>query len=160
MNPHRCKYHNLYWSIAYSCAEQSDAKVLKVGAVVVAETGLISPGWNGMPAGMDNCCEDHSLLKIDELTGKERPSTKPAVIHAERNALGKMANQGIATRNSVVFVTTAPCFECAKALHDLGLKALVYDRAYKSLDGINFLRKFIPVMQRKEAARYTHIFGS
>lgn len=160
MNPHRYKYHDLYWEMAYSCANQSAAEVLKVGAVVVTETGLISPGWNGMPAGMSNCCEDHTGLKIDELTGKQRPSTKPQVIHAERNALDKMTNQGIATRDSVVFVTTGPCFECAKALHSLGLKALVYDRAYKSLDGIHFLRKFIPVMQRNEASRYTHIFGS
>lgn len=160
MNPHRLKYHELYWEMVYDCADQSTAKVLKVGAIVVTETGLISPGWNGMPAGMDNCCEDPSKLKIDELTNIERPSTKPHVIHAERNALDKMTNQGIATRNSVVFVTTAPCFECAKALHNLGLKALVYDHQYKDTSGIQFLRQFIPVMQRNEAAKYIQTFES
>ena len=160
MNPHRHKYHDLYWEMAYDCATQSVSEVLKVGAAVVTDTGLISPGWNGMPAGMDNCCEDHTKLKIDELTNKERPSTKPHVIHAERNALDKMTNQGIATRNSVVFVTTAPCFECAKALHNLGLKALVYDHFYKDISGIQFLNQFMPVMQRYEAVKYFHLFGS
>lgn len=160
MKPHRLKYHELYWAMAYNCSDQSTAEVLNVGAVVVTETGLISPGWNGMPAGMDNCCEDHTKLKIDEITKLERPSTKPHVIHAERNALDKMTNQGIATRNSVVFVTTAPCFECAKALHNLGLKALVYDNQYKDISGIQFLKQFIPVMQRKEVAKYNQTFES
>ena len=159
MNPHKLKYHDMYWAMAYTSASQSVAEVLKVGAVVVTETGLISPGWNGMPAGMDNCCEDHKKPKIDVYTNLERPSTKPHVIHAERNALDKMTNQGIATRNSVVFVTTSPCFECAKALHNLGLKALVYDRFYKDISGIQFLNQFIPVMQRYEAIKYLHLFG-
>lgn len=160
MNPHKLKYHDLYWTMAYSSAMQSVAEVLKVGAVVVTDTGLISPGWNGTPAGMDNCCEDHSKPKIDELTNKERPSTKPHVIHAERNALDKMTNQGIATRNSVVFVTTAPCFECAKALHNLGLKALVYHHNYKDFSGVEFLSQFIPVMQRHRVVSYSQLFGS
>lgn len=160
MNPHRLKYHDLYWTMAYSSAMQSVAEVLKVGAVVVTDTGLISPGWNGMPAGMDNCCEDHTKPKIDVYTNLERPSTKPHVIHAERNALDKMTNQGIATRNSVVFVTTAPCFECAKALHNLGLKALIYHHNYKDFSGVEFLSQFIPVMQRHRVISYSELFGS
>lgn len=151
MNPHRAKYHRLYWQMAQACADSSKAEVRKVGAVVVTETGLISPGWNGMPSGMDNCCEDHSKQKVDELTNETRNPTKPEVIHAERNAIDKMTREGVPTKNAVLFVTTAPCFECAKAIHSLGFKAVIFLSHYKSDEGIKFLSGYTPVFEADQA---------
>ena len=137
IDPHRIKYHNMYWSIAYAAASQSVATRRQVGACLVTPTGMISIGWNGMPVGFENYCED--------IYGK----TKKEVIHAERNAIDKMTRQGVSTYGSVLFVTTAPCFECAKAIHSLGFKAIHYDDIYSCNSGVEFLKAVgIPVYAR------------
>lgn len=134
INPHKEKYFDLYWNIAYAAAAQSVAERKKVGAVLVLPTGMISPGWNGMPAGFENSCEEYLPRNMEQ-------TTKPEVIHAERNAIDKMTRQGIPTQGSLLFVTMMPCFECAKAIHGLGLKAIYYDESYRCDKGIKLLER-------------------
>lgn len=140
INPHRAKYHNLYWSMARDAACQSVATRHQVGAIVVTATGMISPGWNGMPAGMDNACEGEMVTEYWDGMCMTRPKTKPEVIHAERNAIDKMTRQGVSTAGAILFVTRAPCFECSKALHGLGLAAIYYDEDHDDMSGVEFLR--------------------
>lgn len=135
--PLKTKYHSLYWDIAYAAAEQSVATRHKVGAVLVTPTGMISLGWNGMPVGLPNECESNTVF--DPSTNTYRPKTNPEVIHAERNAIDKMTRQGVPTQGSVLFVTRSPCFECAKALHGLGLQQILYDEEHDCRRGIDFL---------------------
>lgn len=130
IDPHKPKYFDMYWDLAHRVAQQSEATRRKVGAILVTPTGMISLGYNGMPAGFVNSCEcpDTGL-------------TKPEVVHAERNAIDKMTRQGIPTQGSILFVTCAPCFECAKAIHGLGLKAIYYEETYRCNAGLQLLRK-------------------
>lgn len=141
IDPHKPKYFPLYWNIAQAAAEQSPAQRMKVGAALVTPTGMISIGWNAMPAGFDNNCE--TWEEVDDPYGLEDAThqlvTKPEVVHAERNAIDKMTRQGVSTHGSILFVTCAPCFECAKALHSLGLKAIYYSQTYRSDAGLRFL---------------------
>ena len=138
MDPMKSKYHSLYWAIAHNAAQQSTAKRGKVGCVIVAPSGMLSIGWNGMPAGYGwgNECEYmHS-------PGPDQPiecTTKPEVIHAERNAIDKMTRQGASTEGSIMFTTMAPCLECAKSIHGLGFKQLFYLHKYRDDKGLNFL---------------------
>lgn len=133
INPHKPKYFSLYWDMAFAAANQSVARRHKVGAVLVTSTGLISPGWNAMPAGLDNDCEywDEAL---------SRYKTKPEVIHAERNAIDKMTRQGIPTEGGILFVTRCPCIECAKSLYSLGLKAIYYAEQHNCTRGRKLLQ--------------------
>lgn len=161
MNPHKIKHHSLYWDFVEAAKNQSLSKVMKVGAVVVTPTGMVSPGWNGTPAGSDNICEDVTQWKIDEQTGQQRHPTKPEVIHAERNAIDKMTNQGIPTKGSLLFVSLSPCFECCKALHNLGLKAIIYENEYKDTSGFALLeRAGTLILPIQHTARYSHIFDT
>lgn len=141
MNPLLPKYDELYMGTAIWAAQRSTSTVKKVGAVLVLPSGMLSLGWNGTPAGFDNCCEDHSQTKVDELTGEIRHPTKPEVIHAERNAIDKLTRQGVSTYGAVLYVTLAPCFECAKAMVNLGIEKVVYLDEYKSRKGKVLLRK-------------------
>jgi dCMP deaminase len=140
MNAHKDKYHDLYWDMAHSAAKQSQATRRKVGAVIVAPTGMISIGWNGMPAGFDNECE---VTLQGGTTGHLRPTkeTKPEVIHVERNAIDKMTNEGVPIKGSILFVTLSPCLECAKSIHGLGFKHIYYREAYRCTQGVDFLKK-------------------
>lgn len=140
IDPMKSKYHSLYWSIAQSAAQQSVCKRAKVGCVIVAPSGMLSIGWNGMPAGYHwgNYCEHlHS-------PGPNKPietTTRPEVIHAERNAIDKMTRQGVSTEGSILFTTLAPCMECAKSIHGLGFKHVFYLHKYTFDKGINFLKQ-------------------
>lgn len=147
LNPHKPKYFDLYWNIAYDAASQSVATRRQVGAVVVTPTGMLSIGWNGMPAGFANDCETLEETSIwfpslgySKVLGEDWV-TKPEVIHAERNAIDKMTRQGVPLEGSLLFVTTAPCFECAKTLHGLGLAAIYYDDSYRCTRGIELLEQ-------------------
>jgi dCMP deaminase len=130
--PHKEKYFQYYQQIAILASQQSVAKRRQVGAVIVAQSGMIATGWNGMPAGFDNECEYTHL--VDKVT-------KPEVIHAERNAIDKMTRQGVSTENSILFVTTAPCIECAKSIATIGINSVYYRDNYHDFAGIDFLRK-------------------
>jgi dCMP deaminase len=134
--PHRTKYHDLYWTMAYAAAQQSAASRRKVGAVVVTGTGMISIGWNGMPAGLTNVCDDGV-------------TTDPRVIHAERNAIDKMTRQGVSTDGAIMFTTLSPCLECAKSLCTLGFDTIYYDDVYRDLSGVDFLKEMgTPIIRR------------
>lgn len=143
LDPHKEKYHHLYWEIAESAAAQSTATRRKVGAVVVTVTGMLSIGWNGTPPGFDNDCE-HVLFGKKLIT-----ETKPEVIHAERNAIDKMTRQGVPTQGSILFVTCAPCFECSKAIHGLGLKEVNYADNYHDDGGLRLLEKAGVVVRKR-----------
>lgn len=147
-DPHKPKYHSLYWDIVDSAANQSVAKRHKVGAVVVTATGMISPGWNGMPPGLPNSCED-TYVQCSEHPDGKRLKTNPEVIHAEQNALDKMARQGLAVEGSILFLTRAPCMECAKKLHNLGLKAIIYAESHDDMSGVELLKKVgVPIYHK------------
>jgi len=138
-NPHKPKFDAFYWAIVEAAAAQSVATRHKIGALVVTPSGMLSSGWNGMPAGMDNCCENGPVV-IDYENGGTRYKTSPETIHAERNAIDKMTREGVSTKGSILFVSRAPCFECAKALHGLGLKAIYYEEDHDDMRGVDLLR--------------------
>ena len=147
-DPQKIKYHELYWSIAEKAAQQSVANRHKVGAVFVTSSGMLSLGWNGMPSGLSNDCES-SYIRCDEHPDGIRAKTNPEVIHAEQNALDKMARQGLAVEGSILFVTRAPCMECAKKLHNLGLKAIVYAESHDDMSGVELLKKVgVPIYHK------------
>lgn len=124
--------------IARLAAQQSVANRHKVGAVVVTPSGMISTGWNGMPSGLNNECEGEDMCR--NLDGTWRQKTKPEVIHAERNAIDKMTRQGVSTNGAILFITRSPCLECCKAIHGLGLTAIIYDELHDCTQGFNLLK--------------------
>ena len=140
VNPHKSKYFDLYMDLAIRASEQSVATRRQVGAVIVTSAGVIAIGWNGTAPGFDNVCE--YLIDVAD-TRELLPlgMTKPEVIHAERNALDKLSRQGISPEGSILFVTTAPCIECAKSIAAVGIDKVVYLDTYKTADGIDFLKK-------------------
>lgn len=141
IDPHKIKYYPFYWGIVREAQKQTVATRHQVGAIVVTSTGMISPGWNGMPSGMDNCCESKWITeKTPQGNTVRRRKSNPEVIHAERNAIDKMTRQGIPTQGSVLFVSRAPCFECGKALQGLGLKAIYYAEDHDDMRGVDLLR--------------------
>ena len=156
ISPHKTKYHSMYWAIAHVAAAQSVAQRHQVGCVIVAPTGMLSIGFNGMPAGWEtNECEtsqsvDVYLSSTGEILAAHPPSliTKPEVIHAERNAIDKMTRQGVPIEGSILFTTLAPCLECAKSMHGLGFAHIYYQESYRCTAGLDFLTKAgVPVTQ-------------
>ncbi len=142
IDPHKAKYHGLYWQMVEAAAAQSVSTRHQVGAIVVTPTGMISVGWNGMPAGMDNNCEATQVLdRVEQGELKFRGKTNPEVIHAERNAIDKMTRQGVPTQGSVLFISRSPCLECAKALQGLGLKAVYYGQRHDDIRGAELLKR-------------------
>jgi dCMP deaminase len=159
------KYIDLYMDWANRTAHLSHAKRLQVGAVIVKDDSVISYGYNGMPAGWDNNCEDKEFMSGDAggwLDPEEFEAkypyeewhesaqrnvryglkTKPEVLHAERNALDKLAKRGgIGGTGASMFVTHAPCLECAKSIYGAGITEIFYGEDYRSEDGIYFLKK-------------------
>ena len=132
------KHKNLYMSIAKTVASSSYAEKLKVGAVVVKDHRILSIGYNGTPPGTDNSCE----VRKNSNDGVGPPSleTKREVIHAEMNAIYKMARDGQSAAGATLFVTHAPCFECAKAILSVGIKNVWYSEDYRDPGGVYFLR--------------------
>ena len=118
-------------------AQLSSAKRLKVGAVVVKDNRIISIGYNGMPAGWTNECEEVKQLSDDSV----QLVTKDEVIHAEANAIAKLARDGESGRGTDIFCTHAPCIHCAKIIYGAGIKKLYYRDTYKNDDGLEFLAK-------------------
>lgn len=136
LQPQKEKYHKFYKEISESVAEQSCAEIRKVGAVIVLPTGLIATGWNGTPAGFPNDCEEWDSLE----EGAVRV-TKPEVIHAERNALDKLTRQGMSAEGAILFVTTAPCIECAKSISTVGIREVHYRDVQSNIKGLNYLKE-------------------
>ena len=118
-------------------AQLSSAKRLQVGAVVVKDNRIISIGYNGTPAGWDNTCEEEVIDKDWFVTRK----TKDEVIHAEANAILKLARDGESGNGSDLFCTHAPCVHCAKLIYGAGIKKFYYRDTYRDTLGIEFLEK-------------------
>lgn len=126
------KQHKLdlrYLRMARIWAENSYCKRRQVGALVVKEKMIISDGYNGTPSGFENVCED------------EHNVTKPYVLHAEANAITKLARSSNNSDGATLYVTASPCIECAKLIIQAGIKRVVYGEHYRLEDGINLLRK-------------------
>lgn len=127
------RFNLLYIDIAKRVAKMSRARRLQVGCVVVKDSNIISHSWNGTPAGWDNNCEneisDGSLV------------TKPEVCHAEMNAMAKIAASTLNSDGATMYLTHAPCIECAKIMFRGGIKKVVYENDYRSTTGVDFLRK-------------------
>jgi dCMP deaminase len=124
--------------IARRTAELSHARRLQVGAVIVKDDKIISIGYNGMPAGWDNDCED----QVYEQDGFHITlTTKPEVLHAETNAIAKLARSNESGLDSDMFITHAPCLDCAKLIYQSGIKRVFYSEAYRDDAGMQFLKK-------------------
>ena len=126
-------------------AELSHARRLQVGAVIVKDDSVISYGYNGMPAGWDNNCEDEIRYPdSEEITLK----TKPEVLHAESNAIAKLARSTNSGMGATMFVTHAPCMECAKLIYQSGIGHVLYRDAYRDTSGVTFLEKSGVVVEK------------
>jgi dCMP deaminase len=169
------KFKNLYMDWASRTAELSHAKRLHVGAVIVKDDTVISYGYNGMPAGWDNNCEnvewcsgggwlgpeeieegwpyEGTYLDVDgnEMQGRYRLKTKPEVLHAESNAIAKLAKSSNSGLDADIFITHAPCMECSKLILQSGIRRVYFNQNYRDDSGIKFLEKSgIKVEQLKE----------
>ena len=141
------KFINAYMDVAERFAELSSARRLHVGAIVVKDDRIISIGYNGMPAGWDNDCEyeveefqteygvGSKLVKTGEL------KTKPEVLHAETNAIAKLAKSNESGMGATMFITHAPCLDCAKLIYQSGIGSVLYRNAYRDTSGVTFLEK-------------------
>jgi dCMP deaminase len=122
-----------YMDVAYRFAKLSHARRLHVGAIIVKDDRIISIGYNGMPAGWENNCEltqeDGTLV------------TKPEVLHAEMNALMKLAKSTESGNAASIFITHAPCMDCAKSIYQAGILEVYYSEEYRSSNGIAFLKQ-------------------
>lgn len=150
------KYIDLYMDWALRLTQLSHAKRLQVGAVVVKDDCVISYGYNGMPAGWDNNCEDTVFVLDEEVMGTNmlglgytqtesgnwtRLKTKPEVLHAESNAIAKLAKSNNSGLGADLFVTHSPCIECAKLIHQSGIRRVFFGNHYRDDSGIDFLKK-------------------
>ena len=129
------KFIDAHMNVAEQYASLSSAKNLKVGCVIVKDNRIISIGYNGTPAGWDNECEP---TFIDDY-GDEIRKTKPEVLHAELNAIAKLARSGESGEGASMFVTHSPCIECAKMIYAAGIKEVFYRHSYRESAGIDFL---------------------
>ena len=119
-------------------AQLSTAQRMKVGAIVVKDNRIISIGYNGMPSGWSNECETSVW---DNTAGYEVHETKPEVIHAEGNAIAKLASSNESGKGATMYITHSPCIECAKLIYSSGITHVFYKNDYRCSAGLNFLKK-------------------
>ena len=132
------KWINAFMDTAERFAQLSSAVRLKVGSVVVKDNRIISIGYNGMPSGWTNECEENIYdVNGDILYNK----TKDEVIHAEANAIAKLARDGESGLHASLFCTHAPCIQCAKMIYGAGINTVYYRNSYRNTDGVDFLNK-------------------
>ena len=134
----KSKLVQAYMRTAEIFAELSHARRLHVGAIIVKDDRIISIGYNGMPAGWDNDCEEIVELRED---GHHELKTRPEVLHAETNAIAKLAKSSDSGSGATMFVTHAPCLDCAKLVYQSGIGCVVYRNNYRSDQGILFLTR-------------------
>ena len=162
----KTKFRNAYMKVAETFAELSSARRLHVGAIVVKDDRIISIGYNGMPSGWDNDCEDKEYMSVDaggwldlneieerwpnkeQMLPKEDNrwrryalKTKPEVLHAETNAIAKLAKSTESGLGASMFITHAPCMDCAKLVYQSGINNVYYRNSYRDESGIQFLQK-------------------
>jgi dCMP deaminase len=134
------KFIDLYMDWASRLAKLSHARRLQVGAVIVKDDTVISYGYNGMPSGWDNNCEDEVTVEMDEKFVKAL-KTKPEVLHAESNAVSKLAKSSNSGVNADIFITHSPCIDCAKLILQSGIRRVYYGTQYRDDYGVKFLQK-------------------
>lgn len=127
-----------YMQTAKTFAECSTARRLHVGAIVVKDDRIISIGYNGMPAGWDNNCEDE-VWNVHDASCTLK--TKAEVLHAESNAISKLARSSESGDGATMFITHSPCLDCAKLIYQSGIAKVYYGHQYRSGDGVDFLNK-------------------
>jgi dCMP deaminase len=123
------KFDQRYLEMAGIWARNSYCKRRQVGALIVKDKMIISDGYNGTPSGFENICED------------ENGVTKPYVLHAEANAITKVAKSGNSSEGATLYVTASPCLECSKLIIQAGIKRVVYNDEYRLTDGVDLLRR-------------------
>jgi len=128
MNKKQLKYDTAYMKMALEWAKLSYCERKQVGALIVKDRMIISDGFNGTPTGFENCCE-------------EQGDTKWYVLHAEANAILKVAGSTQSCKNATLYITLSPCKECSKLIHQSGIKRVVYANEYKDTSGVQFLEK-------------------
>ena len=131
------KFIDAYMDVAERFAQLSSARRLHVGAIVVKDDRIISIGYNGMPSGWDNDCEDKVWTQDGDYTLK----TKPEVLHAETNAIAKLAKSNESGLGATMFITHAPCLDCAKLIYQSGISSVLYRNAYRDTSGVTFLER-------------------
>ena len=138
------KFIDLYMDWAKRTAQLSYARRLQVGAVIVKDDSVISYGYNGMPAGWDNNCEDETVELYSGYEGAIHRTvlkTKPEVLHAESNAIAKLAKSNNSGLGADLFVTHAPCIDCAKLIYQSGIRRVYFSANYRDDAGLDFLTK-------------------
>ena len=123
------KYDKAYLRIASEWSKLSYCNRKQVGAIIVRDRMIISDGYNGTPSGFENCCEDGEGL------------THWYVLHAEANAISKVARSTQSCENATLYITLSPCKECSKLIHQSGIKRVVYQNGYRDTSGVDFLIK-------------------
>jgi len=131
------KFVDAYMDVAERFAKLSSARRLHVGAIVVKDDRIISIGYNGMPSGWDNNCE----IEITQPIGRVDLISKPEVLHAETNAIAKLAKSNESGMGATMFITHAPCLDCAKLIYQSGISSVLYRNSYRDTGGITFLEK-------------------
>jgi dCMP deaminase len=153
----KTKFINAHMKAAEVYAELSTARRLQVGCVIVKDNTIIGIGYNGMPSGWDNDCEEILYVLKDECYytekqmkengynetshGWSKMRSKREVLHAETNAIAKVARSTNSTEDAALFVTHAPCLDCAKIIHQAGITEVYYKNTYRTEEGIYFLDK-------------------
>ncbi len=129
MSAKKLKYDKAYLKIAREWSKLSYCQRKQVGAIIVKDKMIISDGYNGTPSGFENCCED------------EDNNTKWYVLHAEANAILKVAGSTQSCEGATLYITLSPCKDCSKLIHQSGIKRVVYNDEYKDTSGVDFLKK-------------------
>ena len=122
------KFDQRYLEMAEIWAKNSYCKRRQVGALLVKNNMIISDGYNGTPSGFENVCEENGV-------------TKPYVLHAEANAISKVAKSGNSSEGATLYVTASPCIECAKLIIQSGIKRVIYTEQYRLTDGVDLLKR-------------------
>lgn len=125
----KTKFDHSYIEMAHVWAKNSYCKRRQVGALLVKDRMIISDGYNGTPSGFENICEE------------EDNTTKPYVLHAEANAITKVAKSNNSSEGSTLYITDSPCMECAKLIIQSGIVRVVYDKKYRITDGLDLLER-------------------
>jgi len=125
----KSRYDKAYLKIAREWGKLSYCKRKQVGAIIVKDRMIISDGYNGTPSGFENCCEDEQNL------------TKWYVLHADANAISKVARSTQSCEGATLYITLSPCKDCSKLIHQSGIKRVVYLEEYKDCSGVDFLKK-------------------
>jgi dCMP deaminase len=124
----RIPIDKIYMQIAYQTAKLSYAERRKVGCIIIKDEQIVSFGYNGTPKGFDNCCEENDC-------------TLPSVLHAESNAITKIAKSTMSSNGATLYTTTAPCFDCAKLIIQAGIEEVYYSESYRDMSGVELLKE-------------------